>query len=173
MNVLQLFKSITTFIFDMDGVLTDGTVLVLQNGVQARNMNIKDGLGLQMALKNGFRVIVVSGGNSEEAKERLIKLGVTEVYMSVKNKKGFVEELLVYKGAQWNELLYMADDLPDIALMKSVGVSCSPADAVPEVLEVSSYISHLCGGKGCVRDVIEKVLRVQDKWNYSDDVMSK
>jgi len=173
MNVLAEFKKVTSFIFDVDGVLTDSTVLVLENGLQARRMNIKDGLGLQMALKNGFRVVVISGSYSDPVIERLKKLGVTEVHMSVKDKKAFAGEYLTANNIKWEEVLYMADDLPDLSLMKMVGIPCCPADAVPEILESSKYISPLNGGCGCVRDVIEKVLKVQDKWIFHEDVISK
>jgi 3-deoxy-D-manno-octulosonate 8-phosphate phosphatase (KDO 8-P phosphatase) len=173
MNVLAEFKKVTTFIFDIDGVLTDSTVLVLENGLQARRMNIKDGLGLQMAMKNGFKVVAISGSYSEPVIQRLKKLGIEEVRMSVIDKRNFVEDYIAENNLSWEEILYMADDLPDIALMKQVGLPCCPADAVPEILELSKYISPVNGGFGCVRDVIEKVLRVQDKWIYHDDVISK
>jgi 3-deoxy-D-manno-octulosonate 8-phosphate phosphatase (KDO 8-P phosphatase) len=173
MNVLAEFKRITTFIFDIDGVLTDSTVLLLDNGLQARRMNIKDGLGLQMAMKNGFRVIAISGGQSEPVIQRLKKIGVEEVHMLVMNKKKFVGDFILRNNLTWDELLYMADDLPDLELMKTVGLAACPADAVPEVLEISKYISPVSGGFGCVRDVIEKVLKVQDKWIYHPDVIAK
>ncbi len=173
MNVLAEFKKVTTFIFDIDGVLTDSTVLVLENGLQARRMSVKDGLGLQMAIKNGFKVAAISGSYSEPVIQRLKKLGLEDVHMSVIDKKNFVENYIAKNNLSWEEILYMADDLPDIALMKTVGLPCCPADAVPEILELSKYISPVKGGIGCVRDVIEKVLRVQDKWIYYEDVVSK
>jgi 3-deoxy-D-manno-octulosonate 8-phosphate phosphatase (KDO 8-P phosphatase) len=173
MNVLAEFKKVTTFIFDIDGVLTDSTVIVLENGLQARRMNIKDGLGLQMAIKNGFRVIAISGSFSEPVIQRLKKLGLEEVQMSIIDKKEFVSDFITKNNLNWEEVLYMADDLPDLALMKMVGLPCCPADAVPEILELSKYISPVNGGYGCVRDVIQKVLKVQDKWIYHDDVVSK
>jgi 3-deoxy-D-manno-octulosonate 8-phosphate phosphatase (KDO 8-P phosphatase) len=173
MNVLAEFKKVTTFVFDIDGVLTDGTVLLLGNGLQARSMNIKDGLGLQMAVKNGFRVVTISGGYSEPVVERLKKLGIDEIEMSVTDKKGFISRYVANNNLSWEEVLYMADDLPDIELMKLVGLPCCPADAVPEILELSKYISPVSGGCGCVRDVIQKVLKVQDKWHYHEDVISK
>ncbi len=173
MNVLAEFKKVTTFIFDIDGVLTDSTVLVLENGLQARRMNIKDGLGLQMAVKNGFRVVAISGSYSEPVMERLKKLGINAVQMSVADKKEFVSDYINNNNLRWEEVLYMADDLPDHALMKMVGLPCCPADAVPEILELSKYISPVNGGYGCVRDVIQKVLKVQDKWIYHEDVISK
>lgn len=173
MNVLAEFKRVTTFIFDIDGVLTDSSVILLENGLQARRMNIKDGLGLQMAIKNGFKVIAISGSYSEPVVQRLKKLGLHEVQMSVTDKKKFAEKYVSKNNLTWEEVLYMADDLPDIALMQMVGLPCCPADAVPEILEVSKYISPVNGGYGCARDVIEKVLRVQDKWIFHDDVVSK
>ncbi len=173
MNVLAEFKKVTTFIFDIDGVLTDSTVLVLENGLQARRMNIKDGLGLQMAIKNGFRVVIISGSYSEPVVQRLKKLGIEDVQMSVTNKENFVSDYIAKNNLSWEEVLYMADDLPDLALMKIVGLPCCPADAVPEILELSKYISPVNGGYGCVRDVIQKVLKVQDKWIYHEDVISK
>jgi len=173
MNVLAEFKKVTTFIFDIDGVLTDSTVLVLENGLQARRMNIKDGLALQMAIKNGFRVITISGGYSGPVIQRLKKLGVDDVQMSVTDKKEYVEDYIEKNNLRWDQILYMADDLPDLALMRMVGLPCCPADAVPEILELSKYISPVNGGFGCVRDVIEKVLRVQGKWIFQEDVTSK
>src|SRR5256885_8384927 len=145
MNVLAEFKKITIFIFDVDGVLTDSTVLVLENGLQARKMNIKDGLGLQMAVKNGFRVIIISGSYSKPVMERLQKLGMDEVYMSVTNKKDFIADLIRRSDLKWENILYMADDLSDLELMKEVELPCCPADAVPEVLELSKYISPING----------------------------
>lgn len=173
MNVLAEFKRVTTFIFDIDGVLTDSTVLLLENGLQARRMNIKDGLGLQMAIKNGFKVLAISGSYSEPVVQRLKKLGLQEVLMAVTDKRGLVENYISNNNLSWEQILYMADDLPDVSLMRMVGLPCCPADAVPEILEVSKYISPLNGGFGCARDVIEKVLRVQDKWIFHDDVVSK
>jgi 3-deoxy-D-manno-octulosonate 8-phosphate phosphatase (KDO 8-P phosphatase) len=173
MNVLAEFKKIRVFVFDIDGVLTDSTVLVLENGLQARRMNIKDGLALQMALKNGYRVIVISGSYSEPVKERLRKLGVEEVHMGITDKMIFIEQFVGESAMQWEEILFMGDDLPDIELIRVSGLGCCPADAVPEVLEISKYISPVKGGEGCARDVIEKVLKVQDKWIYRHDIISK
>src|SRR4030095_3298477 len=108
MNVLAEFKKITTFIFDIDGVLTDSTVLLLEDGLQARRMNIKDGLGLQMAIKNGFREMAISGTFSEPLRQRLKKLGIENVHMPVLNKKKFVEDHRTKNNLQWEEILYMA-----------------------------------------------------------------
>jgi 3-deoxy-D-manno-octulosonate 8-phosphate phosphatase (KDO 8-P phosphatase) len=172
-NVLELFKNITTFVFDVDGVLTDGTVLVLENGLQARRMNIKDGFALQMAVKNGYRVTIISGGNSPQVTDRLDKLGITEVYMSVLDKKNFLAEYMATHGLKKEEILYMGDDLPDLPVMAIAGLPCCPADAVNEVRETVMYISPQNGGYACVRDVIEKVLKLNDRWHYQKDVASK
>ncbi len=173
MNVLQLFQKITTFIFDVDGVLTDGTVLVLDNGLQARRMNIKDGFALQMAIKNGYRVLIVSGGNSPQVVHRLEKLGITDVHMSVLDKKTFVSDYMAKNKLSKEEVLFMGDDLPDLPAMSVVGLATCPADAVSEIKEFVQYISHLNGGNACVREVIEKVLKLNDHWNYQTDVASR
>jgi len=173
MNVLELFKKITTFVFDVDGVLTDGTVLLLENGLQARTMNIKDGLALQMAVKNGYRVIIISGGTSEPVIRRLQYLGLEEVHLGLKDKLKFFEGVKEQHRINWDEIIYMGDDLPDIPVLEKVGLSCCPADAVAEVKAVSKYISPVEGGKGAVRDVIEKVLKLNGHWNYTTEVSSR
>jgi 3-deoxy-D-manno-octulosonate 8-phosphate phosphatase (KDO 8-P phosphatase) len=173
MNVLEYFHHVTTFVFDIDGVLTDGTVLVLENGLQARQMHVKDGLALQMALRNGYRVVIVSGGYSEPVIGRFHKLGVREVFLDVKDKKSFLDNYLKEHGVQWSEVLFMGDDLPDLAVLQNAGVPCCPADAVMEVKRVSKYISPIRGGFGCVRDVIEKVLKLNDHWHFDTSVTSR
>ena len=173
MNVLAEFKKVTTFIFDIDGVLTDGTLLVLSDGLQARQMHVKDGFGMQMAMKQGYRVFIVSGGVSEESRKRLEYLGIKEIHLGVGDKINFIEGLLKSNKIKWDEVLYMGDDLPDLPIMSKVGLSACPADAVSEVKNVVKYISPVNGGWGCVRDVIEKVLKVNDHWKYETDLTSK
>ena len=173
MNVLEQFNKITTFVFDVDGVLTDGTVLVLENGLQARRMNIKDGFALQMAIKNGYRVLVVSGGNSPQVADRLEKLGITDVHMSVLDKGAFVSNYISQNNLRKEQVLFMGDDLPDLPAMAVVGLPVCPADAVSEVKDAVKYISHLNGGNACVRDVIEKVLKLNGKWIYRVDITSR
>lgn len=173
MNVLEHFKGITTFVFDVDGVLTDGGVLLLENGLQARRMNIKDGLALQMALKNGYEVMVISGGSSEPVIHRLQYLGLKEIHLGLKDKLKFLDAHLQQQKLGWSSVLYMGDDLPDMPVLEKVGLAACPADAAIEVQKICQYISPLKGGEGCVRDVIEKVLKLNDHWNYHPDVSSR
>ena len=173
MNVLEYFQDINTFVFDVDGVLTDGSVLLLENGLQARKMNVKDGLALQMALKNGYKVVIISGGASEPVIHRLKYLGLTEINLGLKDKLKFLEGYVEYNNLSWKRILYMGDDLPDIPVLQNVGLPCCPADATIEVKKISKYISPVNGGFGCVRDVIEKVLKLNDHWKYDSDVSSR
>jgi 3-deoxy-D-manno-octulosonate 8-phosphate phosphatase (KDO 8-P phosphatase) len=173
MNVLEHFQHINTFVFDVDGVLTDGSVLLLENGLQARKMNDKDGLALQMALRNDYKVITISGGSSEPVIHRLQYLGLAEVNLAVKDKLKFMEAYVEQNNLNWKQILFMGDDLPDIPLLKKVGLPCCPADAAIEVRNLSKYISPVNGGYGCVRDVIEKVLKLNDHWEYHTDVSSR
>jgi len=173
MNVLEHFQEITTFVFDVDGVLTDGTVLLLENGLQARQMNIKDGLALQMALKNEYNVVIVSGGSSEPVISRLQYLGLKEIHLGIKDKLQFVQNYKDQNKLGWHEILFMGDDLPDIPVLEKVAMPCCPADAAVEVQKVSKYISPVKGGNGCVRDVIEKVLKLNGHWNYHPEISSR
>ena len=173
MNVLEHFQDITTFVFDVDGVMTDGGVLLLENGLQARKMNIKDGLALQMAMQNGYRVLVISGGSSEPVIHRLQYLGIKEVHLGLRDKLKFMNAYLEQNRLNWKEVLFMGDDLPDIPVLQHCGLACCPADAAIEVRQISKYISPVNGGSGCVRDVIEKVLKLNDHWKYLSEVSSK
>lgn len=163
-SFLSKLKNITTFIFDIDGVLTDGSIFVTENGEQTRVFNIKDGYALQLAVKCGYNVCSVSGSRSKSQLYRLNSLGIKDVYMGVHTK---IEKLKLYleeKSINHENVLYMGDDIPDLAAMKTVGLPCCPADAVEEVKAASIYVSPYPGGKGCARDIIEKVLKIQDKW---------
>lgn len=173
MNILELFKKITTFIFDMDGVLTDGSVLVLETGLQARRMSIKDGFALQLAVKTNYRVVVISGGSPSPVVDRLNKLGITEVHFSVRDKKTFITTYIEKNKLKSGEVLYMGDDLPDLPAMSAVGLPACPADAAPEIKEAVHYISPFNGGCGCARDVIEKVLKLNDHWGYHPEIASR
>ena len=165
MNLLESFKAINTFAFDLDGVLTDGTFTLLPGGVFARKMNVKDGYALQLAIKKGYRVVVISGSSSDEAVNRLKRLGINDIFMRILDKENELAEYLSQNNIQSENVLFMGDDIPDLGVMKRVGVACCPADAVEEIKSVSAYISHLNGGYGCCRDVIEKVLKLNNDWN--------
>lgn len=163
-SFLHKLKNITTFIFDVDGVLTDGSVFVTENGEQSRVFNIKDGYALQLAVKCGYNVCSVSGSRSKSQLYRLNSLGIKDVYMGIHTK---IEKLKIYleeKSINPENVLYMGDDIPDLEVMKIVGLACCPADAVEEIKAVSTYVSPYPGGRGCARDIIEKVLKIQDKW---------
>lgn len=165
----EIMPQITTFIFDVDGVLTNGTIQVFENGDMIRNMNIKDGYALKTAVDAGYKVCVISGGSSEGVRVRLEKLGLTDVYLGAHNKIVQFEEIIKKYNLKASEVLYMGDDIPDYPVMKLVGLACSPKDAVPEIQSISHYISQKNGGKGCVRDVIEQVLKVRGDWNGKFD----
>ncbi|TXG35746.1 KdsC family phosphatase [Seonamhaeicola maritimus] len=158
-------EHINTFIFDVDGVLTDGSVTIMTNGDMLRTMNIKDGYALKTAVDTGFNVCIISGGSNEGVRKRLAGLGIKDIFLGAHNKIDQLNEYLNRKGVELKNVLYMGDDIPDFLVMKLVGLPCCPQDAVQEIKSVSKYISHKNGGKGAVRDVIEQVLKVHDKWN--------
>lgn len=172
-GVLSLLKKITTFVFDVDGVLTNGTILIMPNGLMARQMNIKDGYALQFAVKKNYHVVVISGGNSAEVKERMQLLGVQNVYMRVTDKKTCLEEYMLLNNLQTEEVLFMGDDIPDYEVMQHAGVACCPADAAQEILNIAHYASPLKGGEGCARDVIEKVLNLRGDWRIDTHIKSR
>ncbi len=165
-NFKQKLHTVTSFIFDVDGVLTNGSLLVMQ-GELHRIMNIKDGYALKEAVLAGFQVFIISGGKSESVRKRLSDLGLKNIYLGVENKKEKLEEIIDEFGLKPENILYMGDDLPDYEVMKICGVACCPSDAAPEIKLVSHYISTLKGGDGCAREVIEQVMRLQNKWPYS------
>ena len=171
--MLEKFKHITTFVFDIDGVLTDGSLLVLPNGIMARKMNIKDGYALQLAIKRGYQVVIISGGNSLEVRERLLNLGVTEIWMQIENKSAVLVEFMKKNKLPSDCVLYMGDDLPDLQVMQLAGLPCCPSDAAQEIKEKSLYISHVKGGDGCARDVIEKVMKLRGDWGEVQSIRSQ
>ena len=173
MSVLEKFKSIKTFVFDVDGVLTDGTLLILNDGQMARHMNIKDGYALQLAVKKGYRVVIISGGTSDAVQERLQKLGITDCFLKIDNKKEKLVEYVAEHELSWDEILFMGDDIPDYVPMQLTGLPCCPADAVAEIKQISHYISPVQGGKGCARDVIEKVLKLNGHWSLDTTVAAR
>lgn len=164
-NYKQYLNDITTFIFDVDGVLTDGTVTVTTSGEMLRTMNIKDGYALKTAIDKGYNVCIISGGSNEGVRLRLQGLGIKDIYLGAHNKIEQLDDYFKTHNIKNDQALYMGDDIPDLPVMKLVVLPCCPQDAVAEIKNVSKYISHKDGGKGAVRDVIEQVLKVQDNWN--------
>ncbi len=173
MNILANFREIKAFVLDVDGVLTDGMLMLLDDGQMCRRMNIKDGYAIQLAVKKRYHVLVISGGSSDAVKLRLQKLGVEEIHMQVTDKQELLKRFVTSNGLAWNQVLYMGDDIPDVAPMKLAGLPCCPADAVQEIRELSVYISPVNGGNGCVRDVIEKVLKLNGHWEHDSQVSSR
>jgi 3-deoxy-D-manno-octulosonate 8-phosphate phosphatase (KDO 8-P phosphatase) len=164
MNLAARFEQINTFIFDIDGVLTDGSLIVAESGALLRTMNIKDGYALQLAVKKNYRIIIISGGNSLPAAERLKKLGVQEIFMNVSDKAIQLRALIDTTALNPENTLYMGDDMPDLEAMQMVALACCPADACYDVLNASTYVSPNKGGHGAVRDVLEKVLKLRNDW---------
>jgi 3-deoxy-D-manno-octulosonate 8-phosphate phosphatase (KDO 8-P phosphatase) len=173
MTILDQFKNINTFVLDVDGVLTDGTIYVFDNGEQVRAMNIKDGFALQLAIKKGYNILVISGGKSPAVTSRLNKLGITDVFMGALDKRAVLLQFMKEKGIAADKVLFMGDDVPDYMAMLEAGLKCAPADAVQEIKKIAAYISMKEGGKGCVREVIEKVLKLNGHWELDTDVPSR
>lgn len=165
----EYLAHITTFVLDVDGVLTDGTILLTTNGDMLRTMHIKDGFAMKTAIDAGYNLCVISGGSNEGVRKRLNGLGITDVFLGAHNKIDQLNDYLKKNNIKLENVLYMGDDIPDYPVMKLVGLPTCPQDAVPEIKAISKYISHKNGGKGCVRDVIEQVLKVQEKWNGNFD----
>jgi 3-deoxy-D-manno-octulosonate 8-phosphate phosphatase (KDO 8-P phosphatase) len=159
----ERLNHITTFLFDVDGVLTNGDVLLFQNEI-LRTLNSRDAYAIQYAVKMGYKIIIVTGGNSQDVKERLLGLGVQEVHLSSFNKMNVYNDIKVRHTLTDTEILYMGDDIPDYQVMKHAGVAACPQDAAVEIKAISHYQSPFNGGRCCVRDVIEQTLRVQNKW---------
>jgi 3-deoxy-D-manno-octulosonate 8-phosphate phosphatase (KDO 8-P phosphatase) len=160
----EYLHQITTFIFDVDGVFTDGSLHITTEGKMHRVMNVKDGYAVKAALDAGFKVCIISGGTDEGVRKRLHTLGVQDVFLGAHDKISFLNDYCAKNNLDLKNILYMGDDIPDYSVLKKVGLATCPQDAVMEVKEISKYISHKKGGKGCVRDVIEQVLKVQGKW---------
>jgi 3-deoxy-D-manno-octulosonate 8-phosphate phosphatase (KDO 8-P phosphatase) len=165
----QLLPKINTFIFDVDGVLTNGMLTIMPDGELVRHMNVKDGYAMKTALNKGYRICIISGGTNKAVKSRLAALGIQDIYLGAHDKIKQYNELVDKYDLKPENVIYMGDDIPDYPVMQKVSLPCCPNDAVPEIQNISKYISNKKGGEGCVRDVIEQVLRVQNNWeDYSD-----
>ncbi|QYJ67770.1 KdsC family phosphatase [Flavobacterium litorale] len=168
----EIMNDITTFIFDVDGVLTDGKIHITQTGELLRTMNVRDGYALKTAVDSGYNVCIISGGYNEGVRLRLRNLGITNIHLGVSDKVETYEEFIDVYNIKPEQVLYMGDDLPDYWVMKEVGLPVCPQDAAPEIKALSKYISHKNGGAGGVRDVIEQVMKVQGKWMEKFDAQS-
>jgi 3-deoxy-D-manno-octulosonate 8-phosphate phosphatase (KDO 8-P phosphatase) len=167
-NYKELLKHITTFVFDYDGTLTNGTIILLDDGEPLRTANVRDGYAIQLAVKKGFQIAIISGGRSKSMDRRFRILKVQHVFLGVEHKLDTLKRYLEDTGLKPEHVLYLGDDIPDFHAMKYCGVAACPADAAEEIKAISHYISHLKGGEGCARDVIEQVLKVQGQWMDGD-----
>lgn len=164
MNELERFGEITTFIFDVDGVLTNSELIILENGQLLRKMNTRDGYAMKRAIQKGYYLCIITGGGSSGVTQRLKGLGITDIYSKIDNKMDAFDEYIHMHDLNPAHILYMGDDIPDYEVMRKVGLPCCPYDAASEIFGISQYVSPLKGGKGCVRDVIEKVLKIRGDW---------
>lgn len=164
MNILEQFKDIETFIFDVDGVLTESDLLITESGELLRRMSVRDGYALKCAIKAGYRICIITGGRSVGVTMRLKKLGINDVFSGAEDKVPVYQNYVELHNLDESKILYMGDDLPDYPVMRRVGLPTCPTDAEPDIIGIARYISPLRGGCGCVRDVIEKVMRLQGKW---------
>lgn len=169
MNYKETFAKITTLIFDVDGVLTNGEVILMPGADPVRKMNSRDGYALQLAIRNGFRIAIITGGSSEDVKTRLQQLGIRDIYLRSRHKMEPFEDFKMCYDLKDEEILYMGDDLPDYDVMRQVALAAAPQDAAPEIKSIAHYVSPIKGGEGCVRDVIEQLLRVHGKWGRPED----
>ncbi|MDR9458146.1 MAG: HAD-IIIA family hydrolase [Salegentibacter sp.] len=163
-NYKEHLNDISTFVFDVDGVLTDGSIQISTQGELLRTMNMKDGYALKAAHQAGYTVCIISGGKNEGVRSRLRGLGLTDIYLGIQDKVEQMDEFFDIYSINPDQVLYMGDDIPDYYAMQKIGLPCCPQDAVAEIKNISKYVSHKKGGKGCVRDVIEQVMKVQGKW---------
>ena len=163
-NVLQEFIKVDTFIFDVDGVFTDSSLIVAEEGHLLRVMNARDGYAVRHAVDKGYNIIIITGGNSEGVRMRLEGLGPKHVYIAVHDKLKLYRDLVADGTINPDSSIYMGDDIPDLEVMKEIPMTACPNDAAEEIVAVSDYVSPMAGGKGAVRDLIQTVLKVQKKW---------
>ncbi len=163
-NILRDFRKIHTLFFDVDGVMTNGELLITEKGELLRKMNVRDGFALKRAIQENLRIFVITGGSSKGTIDRLKALGIQEIISGAHNKLKHYEALLDQYELEEEGILYMGDDLPDYQVMRRVGLPCCPSDAAPEIKEICKYISPFKGGEGCVRDVLEKVMKLNGVW---------
>lgn len=169
------YNNISVFVFDVDGVFTDGSLILLPGGAQARTMNVKDGYAIKAAISQGYEIVIISAGVNDEVINRLALLGVpqSQIFMGKGNKIETLHQFLESKNLKLANCVYMGDDIPDMDCMQEVAISACPNDAAEEVKSIANYRSPIDGGKGCVRDWIQTIMRAQGKWNCDTKVMSR
>lgn len=167
-NYKAKLDKINTFIFDFDGVLSDGMVLLTENGDFLRRTNVKDGYAIQLAIRKGYRVAIISGAKGKGMEKRLFGLNIEDIYLGVPDKMEAYNDLKKKYDLKDENITYMGDDIPDLNVMKQVSVATCPADAATEVKNISDYISDKKGGEGCARDIIEQVLKLHKIWMNGD-----
>jgi 3-deoxy-D-manno-octulosonate 8-phosphate phosphatase (KDO 8-P phosphatase) len=161
---LQQLKHIKAILLDVDGVLTNGMLMLTESGEQLRQFNIKDGYALQLAVKRGLKLAALSGARSKGVEYRLKGLGIKDVFLGLDSKIEVYNRYLLENNLSPQQVLFVGDDMPDLQVMKLAGLAVCPADAIEEIKAISHYISPKNGGEGCVRDIIEKVLKIQNLW---------
>ena len=163
-NYKERLGKISTIILDYDGVLTDGTIVIMSGGELLRTANVRDGYAIQLAAKKGYKLAIITGGKSESVRSRFKALGVQDIFIGVTNKMETYQEYLEINDIKPEEVMYMGDDIPDLEIMKNVYISACPSDAAEEIKAVAHYISDRKGGEGCVRDIIEQLMKIHGKW---------
>lgn len=167
-NFKEELRKVEAFVFDVDGVMSSQTMPLHPSGEPMRTINIKDGYALQLAVKKSYPIAVITGGNSDAIRKRFEGLGITDIYLKSHDKKEDFQDFVTKYNIHPSKVLYMGDDLPDFEVMQLVGFPTCPADAVVEIKQISKYISNYNGGEGCVRDILEQVLRLHMKWMDTD-----
>jgi 3-deoxy-D-manno-octulosonate 8-phosphate phosphatase (KDO 8-P phosphatase) len=167
-NFKEDLGKVKAFVFDIDGVMSLQTISLNAFGIPNRTVNLRDGYAIQLAVKKGYRVAVISGSNAKEYIKRLKLLGVKDVYLNSRSKVEHFNSFLKKYNLEKSDVLFMGDDIPDYGIMKLAGIPVCPADADSEIRQVALYISDKRGGEGCVRDVIEQVLRLHNNWMDND-----
>lgn len=164
-------KKVKCVVLDVDGVLTNGNILVTEKGEQLRSFNVKDGYAMQYAVKQGLKVVVITGARSQGVAIRCQGLGASEVHLGISDKLTLLKEYIEKEQLSAEEVMFIGDDMPDYACMQYVGVAVCPADAIEDIKAICQFVSKYRGGEGIVREMIEKTLRLQDKWHI--DVFTK
>lgn len=170
--IFEAFKKIKAVVLDVDGVLTDGHLLVNEQGDQLRTFYVRDGYAMQLSIRQGIPIMVITGGRSEGVRQRLAGLGVVDIAMGIHDKVAVLKEWCMQKGLSPEEMAYIGDDMPDLEVMQIVGLPICPSDAIPEIKAISQYVTSAPGGKGAVREVLELMLKWQNKWPQHSEVRS-